>query len=69
MGTRNVAVFFGTLDRTGTVEPGKRADLLLLEGDPLADIRNTARLAGVMLGGRWLPRAELDARLSALGVS
>lgn len=69
MGTRNVAVFFGTLDRTGTVEPGKRADLLLLEGDPLADIRNTARLAGVMLGGRWLPRAEIDARLSALGAS
>jgi imidazolonepropionase-like amidohydrolase len=62
-GTRNVAAHTGTLDRTGTIETGKRADLVLLEGNPLQDIRNTSRIAGVMIGGRWLPKAELDKRL------
>lgn len=65
-GTRNVAVFFGTLGETGTVERGKRADLVLLEADPMADIRNTTRRAGVMLRGRWMPRAELDAKLAEI---
>jgi imidazolonepropionase-like amidohydrolase len=62
--TRNVAEYFGTLDSTGTVAVGKRADLVLLDRNPLEDIRNLGRHdgyypAGVMLGGRWLPRAEL----------
>jgi len=43
-----------------------RADLVLLDGNPLADIGHTSRIAGVMVGGRWLPRAELDAKLVAL---
>ena len=68
-GTRNVAAFFGTLAETGTVAVGKRADLVLLAGNPLADIRQTARIAGVMLGGRWLARAELVRRVAALPVS
>jgi hypothetical protein len=50
----------------GTVAVGKRADLLLLDADPLADITNTRRIAGVMASGRRLPRAELDAKLAAL---
>jgi hypothetical protein len=65
-GTRNVAVFFGTLSRTGTIETGKRADLVLLDANPLADVRNTTRRAGVMLGGRWLPKETIDARLNAI---
>ena len=65
-GTRNVAVYFGTLEETGTIEPGKRADLVLLDADPLADIRNTTKRAGVMLRGRWLPQAEIQARLDAI---
>jgi imidazolonepropionase-like amidohydrolase len=68
-GTRNVAVFFGTSDRTGTIEVGKRADLVLLEGNPLTDIRNTGRQSGVMLRGRWLPRAEIQSRLDAIAKS
>jgi hypothetical protein len=68
-GTRNVAVFFGTLARTGTIEVGKRADLVLLDGNPLRDIRNTARRSGVMLRGRWLSRTEIDARLDAIAKS
>ena len=62
-GTRNVARYFGTERETGTIEKGKRADLILLEADPLADIRNTTRRAGVMVRGRWLPQAEIERRL------
>jgi imidazolonepropionase-like amidohydrolase len=65
-GTRNVAAYFGTLDSTGTVAVGQRADLVLVNGNPLADIRHTMQVAGVLLGGRWLPRAELETRLAAL---
>ena len=68
-GTRNVAVYFGTLEETGTVEAGKRADLVLLEADPLRDIRNTTRRAGVMVRGRWLPEAEIRQRLDAVARS
>ena len=68
-GTRNVAVFFETLSETGTVETGKRADLVLLDANPLADVRNTTRRAGVMLGGRWLPKSAIDARLDAIAKS
>ncbi len=65
-GTRNVAVFLGTLRETGTVERGKRADLVLLDANPLADVRNTTKRAGVMLRGRWLPKAEIESRLAAV---
>jgi hypothetical protein len=62
-GTRNPARFFGMLDSSGAVAVGKRADLVLLYGNPLADIRHTREPAGVMLAGRWLGRDELDRRL------
>jgi imidazolonepropionase-like amidohydrolase len=65
-GTRNTAAYFNTLDETGTVAPGKRADLVLLSGNPLADVSHVRQPAGVMLGGRWLAREELDRRLAAL---
>jgi imidazolonepropionase-like amidohydrolase len=65
-GTRNVARFLGTPDEFGTVAPGRRADLLLLEADPLADIGNLQRRAGVMLGGRWLPEREIQAGLARI---
>ncbi len=65
-GTRNVAVFFGTLPKTGTIAVGKRADLILLDANPLVDVRNTTRQSGVMLRGRWLPKAQIDTRLAAI---
>jgi Amidohydrolase family len=68
-GTRNIAVFLGTQRETGTIETGKRADLVLLDANPLADIRNTTRRAGVMLRGRWLPKTEIDTRLAAVAKS
>ncbi|MDP3774258.1 MAG: amidohydrolase family protein [Gemmatimonadales bacterium] len=68
-GTRNVARFFGAEREFGTVEAGKRADLVLLDADPLADIGNFRRQAGVMVGGRWLPREEVERRLATIAAA
>jgi imidazolonepropionase-like amidohydrolase len=65
-GTRNVAAYFGTLDQSGTVATGRVADLVLLDANPLTDIANSTRIAGVMARGKWLPRAELDAMLNGI---
>jgi hypothetical protein len=48
---------------------GQQADLLLLDADPLKDIANSRRIAGVMLGQRWLGRADLDSMLTALATA
>jgi imidazolonepropionase-like amidohydrolase len=67
--TRNPAEYLGRLTESGTVEVGKRADLLLVEGDPLADLSRLRRPAGVVLAGRWLPREELDRLLDQVAAS
>ena len=59
--TVNPAAYLGETARWGTIEVGKRADLLLLDGNPLEDIRNTSRIGSVIVGGRALGRGELDA--------
>jgi imidazolonepropionase-like amidohydrolase len=65
-GTKAVAEHFGTLAETGTVAAGKRADLVLLGADPVADIANIRRIDGVMVGGRWLPAADIATELEAI---
>ena len=69
-GTRNVARYASEVlkvdGRFGTVAPGQRADLVLLDADPLLDLANLQRRSGVMVAGRWLPWSELQARLDAL---
>ena len=50
--TSVAARLLGLDDEIGTVEPGKRADLLLVEGDPLADLARLASPVSVMQGGR-----------------
>jgi imidazolonepropionase-like amidohydrolase len=64
--TLNPAKFLGREDQLGTVEKGKLADLVLLEANPLEDIRNTQKIAGVVVNGRYLSRAELDKMLAAV---
>lgn len=67
-GTRNVAVYFGTDKQEGTVARGMRADLLVLNANPLQDISKTMDRAGVVLNGTWHSRASLDEKLGALRV-
>jgi imidazolonepropionase-like amidohydrolase len=62
--TRNAAQFMGQLDRRGTIETGKIADLVLLDKDPLADIHNTRTIQAVVLNGRLFTRGDLDAMLN-----
>jgi hypothetical protein len=57
--TRNPARYLDQLKDSGTVEQGKRADLILLDADPLTDIKNTRKIAGVIVGGRLLTREAL----------
>lgn len=65
-GTRQPAVFFGAQAEWGTVERGKVADLVLLDANPLQDVRNLWQQAGVMVRGRWLPQSEIQQRLDAI---
>jgi imidazolonepropionase-like amidohydrolase len=65
-GTVNVARFFGVEGERGTVAQGKAADLVLLDANPLADIANARRIAGVMARGHWVPGTELQRRLDAI---
>jgi len=65
-GTREPARYFATPDAFGTIAPGRRADLLLLEANPLQDIANVQRRAGVMVAGRWLPEHEIQRRLAEI---
>ncbi len=52
-GTLENARYFRIDDRLGSVEVGKLADLILVEGDPLQDISNMRRIKRVMLNGVW----------------
>lgn len=65
-GTTNVAKYFGTEAETGTVAEGKRADLLLLDANPLDDALNIWRRAGVMANGRWYPESEIQRKLAEI---
>lgn len=60
------AEWLGVSEDRGTVEVGQRANLVLLDADPLADIRNTRAIAAVILNGEFLERQTLDDRLAAL---
>jgi imidazolonepropionase-like amidohydrolase len=57
------ARFMGVADRLGTVEEGKTASLVLLRGNPLADVHNAAQIEGVVFRGHYFSRTDLDGLL------
>jgi imidazolonepropionase-like amidohydrolase len=65
-GTVNVGSYFAKQDAFGTIAPGQRADLVLVNANPLTDISNVSKISGVMVRGRWLDRATLDAGLAKI---
>ena len=58
--TINPAKFFQQIQKLGSIETGKVADLVLLDANPLADIHNTTKIYAVILNGRVLERKALD---------
>ena len=65
-GTLKVAEYFGTTGDSGTVAEGKRADLILLNANPLINIANTENRAGVMVNGRWIAESDIKKRLDEI---
>jgi imidazolonepropionase-like amidohydrolase len=57
--TTHAAVWLGEQDKRGTLVPGKAADRVLLDANPLETIANIGRVCGVVLTGRWVPVAQL----------
>jgi imidazolonepropionase-like amidohydrolase len=64
--TVDAAEVVGTQGEFGVIKRGARADRILLEANPLQDVKNTSRIAGVMVRGHWLSRGTLQRRLDAL---
>lgn len=62
--TRNAASVSGPEADWGTLEIGKRADFVMVSGNPLDDIRNAGQILGVMRAGQWLDRTRLDTMLA-----
>ena len=65
-GTVDVAKFLGEEGRSGVVRVGARADLMLLDANPLEAIGNSLRINGVVVNGRWIGPAERQRMLDAL---
>ena len=61
--TINPAKFLGAIDSLGTIEKGKIADMILLDVNPLTDIRNTQRINAVFVNGKYLSKETLQAML------
>ena len=66
-GTTSAAEYLGENDSWGTIEVGRAADLVLLDGNPLISIENFKKISGVTVRGRWIPRSELTKLLEGKG--
>jgi len=64
--TIRAAEFLGRSPEQGSIEVGKRADLILLDASPLVDIRNTEKIRAVIVNGKLLDRKELDKLLASV---
>ncbi len=67
-GTTSISLYLKTPD-VGHISRGAKADMLLLNANPLDDIDNTKKIAGVMKDGRWYPKSDLDERLANIASS
>ena len=66
-GPRVVGDYFG--ENFGTITVGESADLILVDGNPLSDVKNVSRISGVMARGRYLSREEIEEKLEAIAAS
>lgn len=65
-GTRHAHEYLGSIKRSGTIEKGKDADLILLDANPLDDITNTEKRSGVMLKAKYYTQAEMNTWLDEI---
>jgi imidazolonepropionase-like amidohydrolase len=65
-GTKAVGEYFANEDHFGTIEEGMRADLILMEGNPLRNLDAIRTHSGVMVNGLWLSREMIDEKLSEI---
>jgi hypothetical protein len=68
-GTRNAAEVLNAANEFGTVSIGKRADLILIEGNPLEDINQVSKQSGVMVRGHWHDQGEIQKKLAEIASS
>jgi len=61
--TVNPARYLNTITQSGTITEGKLSDMVLLDKNPLEDIRHTKTILGVIIKGKWLDRQELNKML------
>ena len=64
--TVSAAEYLGRERDIGTIAAGRKADLVLVDENPLADIANVRTIAGVMVNGRWIPKKEIDSMLEQI---
>jgi imidazolonepropionase-like amidohydrolase len=58
--------YLGESKDAGTIEVGKRTDLLLVDGNPLEDISAASKITGVLMRGRWIDRQQIDRRMKQI---
>lgn len=67
--TVNPAEYLRESDKSGTIEIGKRSDLLLVDENPLKDISSASKVAGVLMRGRWIGRDEIRTRMEKIAAN
>ncbi len=68
-GTRNVGLYFNDKDEFGTIEAGQRADLILVDSNPLEDVANIQNHSGVMVQGKWYSKKMIEQKLAEIEAS
>ena len=65
-GTINPALFFNMESVFGQLKEGMAADILLINSNPVEDIRALKNLSGVMVRGKWISKADIDQKLQQI---